>query len=74
MRLLAVAALAACTAPPPPVAPARPHDAVRHYTIWLGGARIGTATETERWSARGVALRRDERLRYLRGDAELDVA
>src|SRR5258706_1136833 len=43
------------------------HD--RHYTIWLGGARVGTATESETWSREGVVLRRDETMQFFRGDA-----
>jgi hypothetical protein len=48
-----------------------PPDQTRHYTIWLGGARIGAAVERETWSRGGVVLRRDESLHFLRGDAEL---
>jgi hypothetical protein len=51
-----------------------PADAVRHYTIWLGGARIGTATEAETWSPAGVHLRRDEAMRFARGSATVDLA
>jgi hypothetical protein len=51
-----------------------PPDQVRHYTIWLGGARVGTAVETERWTIDGVRLQRDERMRFLRGDAEIVLA
>ena len=51
-------------------APAQvPADRVRHYTLWLGGGRVGSATETEAWSSGGVTLRRDEDLRFARGDA-----
>jgi hypothetical protein len=46
-----------------------PHDETRLYTIWLGGSRVGTATEVEHWSASGVTLTRTEALRFLRGDA-----
>ncbi len=46
----------------------------RHYTIWLGGARVGTATELETWSADGVVLRRDETMRFLRGDVTVALA
>ena len=53
---------------------ALPHDAVRHYTIWLGGARIGAARESERWTASGVELRRVETMRFRRGDAVIDLA
>ena len=51
-----------------------PRDAVRHYTIWLGGSRIGTAHESEVWSAPGVQLRRVETMRFLRGDSVVDLA
>jgi hypothetical protein len=75
-----VLCLAACATPVPhpaaPVdAPAEVHaDQLRHYSIWLGGARVGTATEAETWSARGVHLRRTELMRFLRGDAEVELA
>ena len=75
MRVLVVAALIACAAPPPTPAPEAPFelpaDQVRQFTIWLGGARVGTAVETEAWSRAGVTLRRVETLRFLRGDAEV---
>src|SRR5262249_25320218 len=51
-----------------------PQPADREYTIWLGGARVGTATESEVWSERGVALRRSERMRFLRGRTEIELA
>lgn len=72
---LVVAACAHPTAPLPADAPAPlPRDSVRHYTIWLGGARIGTVRESERWSASGVQLRRVETMRFLRGDSVVDLA
>lgn len=46
-----------------------PADATRHYTIWLGGARVGTAIERERWTSQGMSLSRLETLQFLRGDA-----
>lgn len=51
-----------------------PGDATRHYTIWLGGARVGTAVETERWTGSGMTLARNETLRFLRGEAEVQLA
>lgn len=54
---------------PAPLAEELPADAVRRYTIWLGGAQVGTAEERERWSADGVVLTRQERLAFLRGEA-----
>lgn len=78
MRLAVLATLAACAHPralPTGDVPAeRPRDQLRHYTIWLGGARVGTAIEREDWSHDGVRLRRDETLAFLRGDAELEVS
>lgn len=70
---------ATCAPPRPPPrladAPAElPADQLRRYTIWLGGARVGTAIETETWSRAGVVLRRDEALRFVRGDVELAIA
>jgi hypothetical protein len=76
-RWLACAALAGCAArsPAPPAddAPTPPSERVRRYTLWLGGARIGRATETETWSQAGVTLRRDEDLRFARGDAVVEL-
>jgi hypothetical protein len=50
-----------------------PRDAVRHFTIWLGGARVGTATEHETWSHDGVHFMREEQLLFLRGDAAVKL-
>jgi hypothetical protein len=78
VRSAVLVALAGCAAPvahPRVDAPVvRPHDAERIYTIWLGGARVGTATEHETWTAAGMHLRRVEELRFLRGDAEVELA
>jgi hypothetical protein len=77
-RALLVAVVACVHAEPARVAidePSElPADQVRHYTIWLGGARVGTAVERETWTRAGVALRRDETMRFTRGDAELQIA
>ena len=51
-----------------------PADQTRHYTIWLGGSRVGTAVETETWTKDGVRLRRDETMAFLRGDTEVALA
>ncbi|MDX2087752.1 MAG: transglutaminase domain-containing protein [Kofleriaceae bacterium] len=72
MKLAVLVVLAACARTPAqkadaPGEPAR--DLARHYTIWLGGAQVGSAYETEAWSASGVLVRRVETLRFLRGDA-----
>jgi hypothetical protein len=77
VRLVVLAIVASCA--PPSALPAdspgeQPPDQTRHYTIWLGGARVGTAVEHEAWSKDGVRLRRDEKLRYLRGDVEVELA
>jgi len=72
-----ISAIAACTRPPalPADVPATlPSNATRHYTIWLGGARVGTATESEAWAKGGLRLRRDEHMRFLRGDTEVELA
>ena len=66
-----IAVLVGC-AKPLPLDPPQPAD--REYTIWLGGARVGTATETEAWSQRGVVFRRSERMRFLRGNAAIELA
>lgn len=50
-----------------------PHDQARHYTIWLGGARVGTATEHETWTHDGVHLVREEALLFLRGDSPVKL-
>lgn len=78
MRVLFLFALAACSGVPvvprAPDAPStRPPDAERYFTIWLGGARVGTAIERETWSARGVALVREEHLQFRRGQAPVDL-
>jgi hypothetical protein len=79
-RLVFVAALAACASPPaavhavPDVPQLPPRDQVRQYTIWLGGARVGTATETETWTPAGLHLRRNEDLRFARGNADVELA
>ena len=46
----------------------RPPNQERHYTVWLGGARVGSIIEREKWSAAGVRLERTETMRFLRGD------
>lgn len=79
VRVAVLAVLVACAhpsrAPRTADAPAElPADAERHYTIWLGGAQVGTAVETETWSRAGVALRRTETLEFLRGDAPVMLA
>src|SRR4249920_2926620 len=87
VRWTLVAVLAACAAVPSRArdapagdAPATvtvtaaPHDAERDYAIWLGGARVGTAHEVERWSPAGVVLLRTEALRFLRGDVPVSIA
>src|SRR4051812_3673235 len=73
---------AACAAPAgrspahgdAPAADRLPADAERHYAIWLGGAQVGTAEETEQWSTAGVIVRRSEAMRFLRGDVEVALA
>jgi hypothetical protein len=76
-----VLALAACAAPPAGVGariaadPPDVHpDQTRHYSIWLGGARVGTASEAETWSSSGVHLERTERMHFLRGATDVELA
>jgi hypothetical protein len=73
-----VALVAACSVTPAaiPEAPERPREAdvERYYAIWLGGAQVGTAHETEAWSRAGVVVRRVEDLRFLRGDVPVTLA
>jgi len=69
----------ACAATPPrsddpPDPPAVRADAERHYAIWLGGAQVGTARETEEWSHAGVILRRTEAMQFLRGEVPIALA
>jgi Transglutaminase-like superfamily len=74
--------LAACAAPgtgaprshDPPQAIQLRASTERRYAIWLGGAQVGTAAETEQWSATGVIVRRTEAMQYLRGDAAVALA
>jgi hypothetical protein len=51
----------------------QPRVDVRRYTIWLGGARVGTATERETWTHDGVHLVRAEQLMFLRGDTAVKL-
>jgi hypothetical protein len=83
VRCVFVVLVAACAGAPPGLADSpealagasrAPADAERHFAIWLGGARVGTAHEIERWSPAGVALRRSELLRFQRGDAPVTIA
>ncbi|MEO7731539.1 MAG: transglutaminase domain-containing protein [Kofleriaceae bacterium] len=82
MRWRFVVLLAACAAPgsgaprshDAPAAVQRPASSERRYAIWLGGAQVGTAEETEAWSATGVIVRRREAMRYLRGDVAVALA
>jgi hypothetical protein len=77
VRLAVIATLAACAHPkalPADTPVELPADQVRHYTIWLGGSRVGTAVETETWAEGGVRLRRDETLSFLRGNTEAELA
>lgn len=76
MRWSFVVLVTACAAAPSrlPEAPAVPGDAERYYAIWLGGAQVGTARETEQWSHAGVAMQRTEAMRFRRGDALVELA
>lgn len=51
-----------------------PADRERHYAIWLGGAQVGTARETEAWSAAGVTVRRSEAMQFRRGAVPVAIA
>jgi hypothetical protein len=75
LSLLAIPA-GGCTKPPglPADMPTEQHrDQVRFYSIWLGGARVGTARESEVWSMTGVHLRREEKMLFLRGDTPMTM-
>ena len=79
VRWMPVMLLAACASAPsraPRGTKARdvPPDVDRDYAIWLGGARVGTAHETERWSPAGVILQRTEAMRFLRGSVPVAIA
>ena len=76
MHRTLVVLLAACAATPAPRAepPEVPHDTERHFAIWLGGAQVGTADETEQWSPAGVVVRRSEAMHFLRGDVPIAIA
>ena len=58
----------------PPREEAIPASQERHYTIWLGGGRVGTAIEREDWSQAGLVLHREETLTFYRGDAIVTLA
>jgi hypothetical protein len=71
--VLVVLAASACAAPRtvgPDVsdAPAPPRDAIRYYTLWWHGERIGSAVEEERATRSGIHLERRERVVVRRGD------
>jgi hypothetical protein len=71
--------VAACASAPPQApgardAPEAASDAERDFAIWFGGAQVGTAHESERWSPAGVVVRRTEAMRFLRGDAPVAIA
>ena len=73
-----VLVLAACAAPPslPRIAADLPEshvDQTRYYSIWLGGAQVGTAIEAETWTASGVHLERAEHMHFLRGDTDVEL-
>lgn len=72
--LLVGCAPAVTTTLPADVPVETPRDQVRRYTIWLGGARVGTAVERETWTRDGVHLVRDEQLAFVRGDAQVSLA
>jgi hypothetical protein len=73
---VACAACAGCTPAPSrvPDVPAVPGDAERYFAIWLGGAQVGTAHETEAWSHAGLTLQRTEAMRFRRGDALVELS
>jgi len=76
VRVVWLGVLVACAHPPSRGVDA-PEDLGSHerrYTIWLGGARVGTATELETWTRSGVVLRREETMRFLRGDATIGLS
>lgn len=69
--------LVACAQPAsrPPDAPEPVgRDEDRYFAIWLGGARVGTAHERERWSVDGVTLMRREELQFLRGTTPVTIS
>jgi len=74
--LVAVAVCACATSKPPAEVdgPDGLPDRDDFYTIWLGGARVGTAIERESWSRAGLTLHREERMHFLRGDADIALA
>ena len=76
--VLGLPVVIACVHAPVPIAahdaPAIPENQTRHYTIWLGGARVGTATETETWSAAGLRFEREEIMHFLRGESDVELA
>src|SRR5262245_45577936 len=76
VRWTPLVVVTACAAAPSrlPDAPDVPGDHERHYAIWLGGAQVGTARETEQWSHAGVVVQRTEAMRFRRGDALVALA
>ena len=74
MRAICLAVLVACTGPPRHVDAPDVSGVDRHYTIWFGGARIGTAVERETRSPTGLVFVRDELMRFRRGEATVQIA
>lgn len=74
MRAICLAVLVACTGPPRHVDAPDVSGVDRHYTIWFGGARIGTAIERETRSPTGLVFVRDETMRFRRGEATVAIA
>ncbi len=77
VRAVLVVALCACATRKAPAeldGPDAPIDRDDFYTIWLGGARVGTAIEREEWSRSGLTLHREERMHFLRGDSDVALS
>jgi hypothetical protein len=74
VRAICLAVLVACTGSARHVDAPDESGVDRHYTIWFGGARIGTAVERETRSATGLVFVRDERMTFRRGEATVSIA
>jgi transglutaminase-like putative cysteine protease len=74
VRAICLAVLVACTGSPRHVDAPDESGVDRHYTIWFGGARIGTAVERETHTATGLVFVRDEKMTFRRGEATVSIA
>jgi hypothetical protein len=79
VRAVLLVVVFACAQPRGPTegsidGPDEPFERERHYTIWLGGGRVGTASEREIWTRTAMQLHRHETMVFFRGDEKIALA